>query len=62
MELTQAWQISKAGVYRRGLRISDTIAKNPGVPENANVRLEIAVIPSTKEGLPMILKSEDQGV
>lgn len=62
MAVTPDWHMSKAGVYLRGSRISDTIEKKPGVPENANTRLETAVIPSVNDGLPTILKSECQGV
>ncbi|GMF77364.1 unnamed protein product [Aspergillus oryzae] len=39
-------------------RISDTILKNPGVPEYAKTRDETAVIPSLKLGLLAILKSD----
>lgn len=49
-------------MYLRGSRISDTMEKKPGVPENANTRLDTAVMPSVNDGLPIILKSECQGV
>ena len=37
------------------------IAKNPGVPEKANTRLQTAVTPSVKDGWPKILTSETHG-
>lgn len=56
--VTVPWQISRAEVYWRGLRISDTIEKKPGVPEKANTRLQTAVMASAKDGFPTTFQSE----